>query len=46
MNNDHLNVSALRVVRLALITALFVVACGFPDSLDAVWNAARALVVD
>ena len=43
MNTDHPDVSAFRVLRLALVTALFAIACGLPDSLDAVIGAARAL---
>ena len=43
MNTDHLNVSAFRVMRLALVTALFAIACGLPDSLTVVFGAVRAL---
>ena len=45
MNNDHPNVSPFRVMRLALITALFAIACGLPDSFDAVLAGVRALIV-
>jgi hypothetical protein len=37
-------VSAYRVLRLALITAVFAIACGLPDSLNAVFRAVRALM--
>jgi hypothetical protein len=45
MNTDHPDLSASRVMRLALITALFAIACGLPDSLDAVLAGVRALIV-
>lgn len=44
MNNDHPSLSAFRVMRLTLVTALFAIACGLPDSLDAVFGALRALL--
>ena len=43
MNNDHPSLSAFRVIRLSLITALFAIACGLPDSLTVVLGAVRAL---
>jgi len=43
MNTAHPSISAFRVMRLSLITALFAVACGLPDSLTVVLGAVRAL---
>lgn len=43
MNIDHRNLSAFRVMRLSLITALFAIASGLPDSLTVVLGAVRAL---
>lgn len=43
MNTDHASISAFRVMRLTLITALFAIACGLPDSLNVVVGAVRAL---
>jgi hypothetical protein len=36
--------SGYRVLRLALITAVFAIVCGLPDSLGAVSHALRALI--
>jgi hypothetical protein len=44
MNSDYSGISVRRLLRLALITALFATACGLPDSLGAVFGALRALV--
>ena len=44
MNTDHPDVSAFRVMRLALITVLFAIACGLPDSLGTVVGVIQALI--
>lgn len=44
MNIDHQKTSFARVVRLGVITAVFAIACGLPDSMTIVMRAARALV--
>lgn len=38
--------SSLRVARLSLLTALFAVACGLPDSLHAVIAAVRVVFLE
>lgn len=44
MNTTHPEMSVFRVLRLALFTALFAIACGLPDSLSAVFGALKALM--
>ncbi len=41
-----ITMSTLRIVRLCLLTALFAVACGLPDSVHAVIDAARIAFID
>jgi hypothetical protein len=38
--------SAARIARLSLLTALFALACGLPDSLHTVVDAIRMLTLD
>lgn len=45
MNIDHYKVRASRVIRLAATTAVFATACGFPDSLSALFSALQVLLV-
>ena len=44
MNSDHQRVSPVRVLRLAVITAVFTIACGLPDSITIVVGAVWTLV--
>lgn len=44
MNVDHQRPCPRRIVRLGVITALFVIACGLPDSVDVIARAIRALM--
>ena len=44
MNNDHPTVCPRRIARLGLITAVFVIACGLPDSVDVIARVVRTLV--
>jgi hypothetical protein len=45
MNDDHSKPSAYRVVRLAMITALFAIACGLPDSASTLLRVLQTLAV-